>query len=226
MELCSALVDPTIAVKGWDILPLAAMGFTDKRFGYYLRGKRGYGSPEGTQVDCSRTVVYNNVCYQSRDVNYLMYGLASRLCHDTYGKGLPNAKNIWNSRSLAKRLHQMSAGAVELSDTIKFKAYATALESGLANGSATINRIDSVATLLEQQAFTLQATLEVVRTWKETFWKDKHPAGALHFTECGWNKNAPDKLPPNVAQRCPIDKTNIHKAEYLQWHWLPHLEFN
>jgi RHS repeat-associated protein len=95
-KACVALLDPTTAGNAWDVEALKELGFS-AAFYKFNSGRQGTAGTE-----CKRTVAYDGKCYQGRDVNYLLWGRAMRLCFDRFGAGEETASDYMTTEHILK----------------------------------------------------------------------------------------------------------------------------
>ena len=75
---CMTLYSPYFR-GAWGIDKITQLGFSVKDFPFDPPARQGQPPPWDT------TVAYQGKCYQSRDVNYIMWGTINRLCSDSFG---------------------------------------------------------------------------------------------------------------------------------------------
>jgi hypothetical protein len=178
-KACQRLIDPT--VKGgmpgfenaWDIVPLGQLGFVPPVW-HFKSGTQGSGGA------CATTVGYNGQCYQSRDVNYLLWGKMMGLCGAKF-KGEAEAAKLLGGASPDALTSMIGDKKMQFLVWAILKASPALWKQAIQEGT----------TLYEQKAYSLSFALHVAYARKQSKFSGASDLGSVYFTQLGYTGTAP-----------------------------------
>jgi RHS repeat-associated protein len=178
-ESCQRLITPSLAGTGgsenaWDIVRLARLGFVSPV--YMFAPAR-----QGSSPSCKTTVKYAGACYESRDVNYLMWGKMMSLCGGTFSDGESDAGSIFSGVDADRMMSHIDSPSL-----------ARLMEIYLAeNPGAVDTAISDAISAYEDHAYTLEFAVHMAYARKMVRFSGAAAQGAAYFTSWGYTGSSP-----------------------------------